>query len=82
MIQDFYQGNYDLMLLTDTKISDAVYCHNCLEYEIFCSEATVTAEGGAQGGGGRDCVLGETGGVDCQVNTLPYSENGELGYCC
>ena len=29
------RGNYNLMLLTEIKILDAVYCHNHLRYDIF-----------------------------------------------
>ena len=36
------QGNYDLVLLTEKKIPDAVYCHNRLRYDVICSDATVT----------------------------------------
>ena len=45
------QGNYDLVILTETKIPDAVYCHNCLGYDVVCSEATVAKAGRTQGGG-------------------------------
>ena len=38
------------MLLTETKISDTVYCHNCLRYYVVFSKATVTAAGGGTGG--------------------------------
>ena len=39
------QGNYDLMLLTERKILDAVYCRNRPGYDIVCSKATVTTAG-------------------------------------
>ena len=48
------QGNYDLVILTETKIPDAVYCHNFLGYDAVYSKATVTAAGGSQG----VCVCG------------------------
>ena len=43
--------NYALMLMTETNIMDAVYCHNCLGYNIVCFQAVVSAAMGAQGGG-------------------------------
>ena len=44
-------GKYDLMLLTDTKILDVVYCKNHLGCDIIFSRATPTTSGGAQRGG-------------------------------
>ena len=44
------QGNCDLMLLTDKNIPDVLYCHNHLGCDFVCSNATVTAAGGGQGG--------------------------------
>ena len=46
------RGNYDLMLLTETNIMDAVYCRNRLGYYVVCYKATVTSDRGAQGGVG------------------------------
>ena len=45
-------GNYDVMLLAETKILNAVYCKNRLIYDVVCSRATPTASRGAQGGVG------------------------------
>ena len=39
-------GNYDLMILTETKIPDAVYCNNRLVYNVVCSRAVPTVAGG------------------------------------
>ena len=58
-IQAVERGNYDLMLLTDTNITDAVYFHNCLVYGVVCSRASFTTSGVSQGGG-RNCVAGES----------------------
>ena len=41
--------NYDLVLLTETKIPDAVYYKNSLRYNIVCSWAATTAAGEEQG---------------------------------
>ena len=57
------------MLLTETNILDAVYCHNHLGYDVICSEETVTVSRGDQ----RGFVLvsrKQPLGVDCQVNEL------------
>ena len=43
-------GNYDLMILMDTKILDAVYWKNRLGYDVVCSRAANTAAGGDQVG--------------------------------
>ena len=40
------------MLLTETNILNAVYCHNRLGYDIVYSKATVNTTGGFQGGVG------------------------------
>ena len=45
-------GNYDLMILMDTKILDAVYWKNRLGYDVVCSRAANTAAGGDQVGVG------------------------------
>ena len=58
------RGNYDLILLTETKISDTIYCPNCMGYGVVCPEAKFTMAGGAQGGG-RNSVVGEAGGLYC-----------------
>ena len=50
VICDLEQGNYDLMISTETKILDVVYCHNLLGYELLLSQDTVTAARGAQWG--------------------------------
>ena len=44
------QGNYELMLLTETKIPGVVYYFINLGCNVFFSKETVTAAGGAQGG--------------------------------
>ena len=41
------QGNYKPMLLADTNIPEAVYCHNRIWYEFSLSEAKFAAAGGA-----------------------------------
>ena len=45
-------GNYDVMLLIETKSLDALYCMNRLGYGVLCSVMTSTAAGGDQGGVG------------------------------
>ena len=49
-ISSIKQGNYELMLLIETKILEAVECHNLLGYDVVFSTVTVTTAGGAQGG--------------------------------
>ena len=44
------QGNYDLMLLMETNIPDAVYCRNHLGYDIVRYKATLTTAGVGHGG--------------------------------
>ena len=44
-------GNYNLVILTEKKLPDAVYCKNRLRYNVVCSRATVTTYIGVQGGG-------------------------------
>ena len=45
-------GNYDFMVVTETKIQDQVYCKNRLGYDVVVSQATPGPNGGAQGGVG------------------------------
>ena len=42
-------GNYDLMILTETKIPNAVYYKNRMGYYIVCSRVFPAAPGGMQG---------------------------------
>ena len=42
--------NYNLMLLTDKKISYEEYCYKCLGYDTVCSQAVGTMTRGAQWG--------------------------------
>ena len=44
--------NYDLMILTETKILDSVYKNRCLGYYVACSWAVPTVDGGVKGGMG------------------------------
>ena len=44
-------GNYGVMILTENKILDEVYCKNRIRYDVMCLSATPTTSGGAQGGG-------------------------------
>ena len=45
-------GSYDVMHLTETKITDEVYWKIRIRYDAMCSRATTTTYGGAQGEGG------------------------------
>ena len=38
-------GKSDLLLLSETNIPDAVYCHNRLWYNIVCSQVVGTTSG-------------------------------------
>ena len=38
-------GNYNVMLLTETKIPDEVYCKYCIGYYNMCSRATLNMVG-------------------------------------
>ena len=41
---------YDVMMLTETKISDEAYCHTWLGCDMVCFLASATSARGAQGG--------------------------------
>ena len=43
------RGGFDVMLLTETKISTMVYCRNRLRYEVTCSTTRPSSARGAQG---------------------------------
>ena len=51
-IFDAKQGNYDLMLLTETNTPDVVYCRKRLGCDVVFSKATFAAVGVSQGGFG------------------------------
>ena len=56
---------FDVMILTETKISTTVYCRNRLGYEVTCSTAQPTSAGGAQGGVGLVMIERPVGwGID------------------
>ena len=38
-IREFQQGNYDIVLATETKIPDDIYTKHTLGYEVICSKA-------------------------------------------
>jgi exonuclease III len=38
-IREFQQGNYDIVVATETKIPDEVYTKHTLGYEVTCSRA-------------------------------------------
>ena len=42
-IQAVQKGNYNIMLLTETKIHDSVYFPKLLGYDVYCSMVTATA---------------------------------------
>ena len=42
-------GNYDLMIVTETKTLDKVYCKNRLVYGVACLGAVPTAAGSMKG---------------------------------
>ena len=43
---------FNLMIMTDTKITNHAYFQNSIEYYVLCLKAIVTVDGYAQGGGG------------------------------
>ena len=45
-------GSFNLIIMTDTKITDHTYCHNRLGYNVVCLLVITTAAGGVQGGVG------------------------------
>ena len=45
-------GGFNLMIMTENKITDQVYCRNRMVYMEVCSKAITTADGNAQGGVG------------------------------
>ena len=48
-IQAVESGGFDMMILTDMKISTMAYCKNRLGYEVTCSTARPNSAGGSQG---------------------------------
>ena len=47
-IGDIEQGNYDLMLLTETNVPEALYCHNLMGYDVIFLRSNVTTAMGSQ----------------------------------
>ena len=46
------KGNYDIIILTKTKVQDEMYCWNRLGYDVYCLLAMLMEDGGAKGGVG------------------------------
>ena len=42
-------GSFDLMILTETKITNKAYCRNRMGYDVVCSKDITTVDGDAQG---------------------------------
>ena len=49
---EFQIGNYDVIMMTGTNISDEVYCPNCIGCNVVCLLIDDMASGGVQGGVG------------------------------
>ena len=43
-------GGFDLMVLTETNITNQAYCRNRLGYDVVCSPDITTDDGTVQGG--------------------------------
>ena len=43
-------GGFDVMLMTETNITDQAYCRNRLGYSVVCLPEITTTAGGVQGG--------------------------------
>ena len=41
---------FNLLNMTETKITDQAYCQKRMGYDVPCSKAITTADGNAQGG--------------------------------
>jgi hypothetical protein len=46
-IREFQQGNYNIIVATETKISNDIYAKHTLGYEVTCSQALPNQGGGA-----------------------------------
>ena len=46
------RGDFDVMILTKTKIFTTAYCRNRLGYKVTCLAAWPSSAGGSQGGVG------------------------------
>ena len=49
-IREVHIGSFDVMLLTETKITSEAYYHNQRGYDVVCPSAVATDTCGAQGG--------------------------------
>ena len=49
---EFQIGNYNVIMMTGTNISDEVYCPNCIGYNVVCFLMDDMDSGGVQGGVG------------------------------
>ena len=43
-------GDFDLMVLMETKVTDQAYYHNIRCYDVVCLSETTMESGGVQGG--------------------------------
>ena len=51
-IREVERGGFDVMILTETKISTTAYCQNRLRYKVTCSAVRPSSARVAQGGVG------------------------------
>ena len=66
-------GNYDVILLMETKILDYVYCRNRIKHDVVCSKVTPTAAGGERGRGGGHWLRGRVQ-RDGTLSTWNYTD--------
>ena len=79
-IQALQIGVFDLMVLTDTKITNLACFLNSLRYDVLCSLMITTEDVCAQGGSGLGRP-GLTPGLESKFDALPRAYCGELRGC-
>ena len=65
-IQAALIGSFDIMILTENKITDHYYCCNSMGYNMVCSQETTTAVVDVQGRLGM-LVLDQTQGWSIEL---------------
>ena len=79
-IQAVQISDFELMILTDTNITNQAYCRNRMGYDAVCSPMITTAAGNSQGGS-VSFHLVPTTWLERISDAVPRAEHGDLIFC-
>ena len=74
-------SSFDLIIMTETKITDQAYLCNMMVYDVMFLEDITMKGGGVQGGSGPG-HMGTNPGLEHRVDTIPRAKHGDLQGRC